>query len=262
LIDSYQVTKIYLSSLSAQTKIYYIDDLNAFSYPVNALICYANYCEKFNYSGRYPDTELYLGPQYVPLRKEFSFCASKYIKPKAESLLLMSGGSDSCDALLQVLYNLSPEEFKRIDVICGVYYTQNYELQKKHASHKNIHIHKAVSNIVDYMKQADLAISASGTTLYELCAVGTPTISYTIAVNQLDNAVSFQNQKIIDYAGDMRGNSAGTIQNILQKISEYKENYVLRAKKSKKMQSLVDGKGAFRIARIITERVASDVLHI
>lgn len=257
LIDSYQVTKTYLSRLSAQTKIFYIDDRNAFSYPVHALICYANYYEKFDYPSHYANTELYLGPQYAPLRTEFAFCNSKSIKPKAETLLLMSGGSDSYDVLPQLLENLSPEAFKHIDVICGIYHSRYDELKKKYAPHKSIHIQKAVSNIADYMKQADLAVSAGGTILYELCAVGTPAISYIIADNQWDNVVSFQNQNMIDYAGDMRENPAGTIQTILQKISEYKENFVLRTKRSQKMQSLVDGRGAFRIARIFTGSGAS-----
>lgn len=40
-----------------------------------------------------------------------------------------------------------------------------------------------MSDIENYMKRADVAVSAGGSTLYELCAVGTPTISYALADN-------------------------------------------------------------------------------
>lgn len=49
LIDSYQVTPKYLTELSRLLRITYIDDLNAFHYHVNVIICYANYWKKFNY---------------------------------------------------------------------------------------------------------------------------------------------------------------------------------------------------------------------
>lgn len=49
LIDSYQVTEKYLKELSRFVKIVYMDDLNEFDYPVDAIICYANYWKKFNY---------------------------------------------------------------------------------------------------------------------------------------------------------------------------------------------------------------------
>lgn len=249
LIDSYQITENYLRELSEVTKTFYIDDLNAFYYPVNGIICYANYWEEFGYPQTYKDTELYLGPQYIPLRKEFCNCKKKYIAPLVNNLLLMSGGSDPYQILPQILEQIEKETYQRIDVICGIYNTDYDRLKEKYQSDKNIFVHKAVDDIEIYMKQADLAVSAGGMTLYELCAVGTPAISYAIADNQRNNVRKFQEDSIIDYAGDAR--KEDVVSNIVRFICSSRENEKLRLERSKKMQSFVDGKGAERIADIL-----------
>ena len=252
LLDSYQVTETYLKQLSEMVQTYYMDDINAFLYPVHGIICYANYCEKFHYQERYSETELYLGTKYVPLRKEFCHCEAKIIKPKAERLLIMSGGSDTYGALEKILEKLDQTLFQRVDVICGMYYTDYESLKEKYQSYKNIRLHKAVQNLDEYMKKADLAVSAGGTTLYELCAIGTPAISYSIADNQLDNVRKFEEDDIIAYAGDARKEDiTGKLMNLIEK---YREDAKLRAEISRKMQKLVDGKGAGRIADILTGR--------
>lgn len=250
LVDSYQVTETYLKQLSQMVQTYYMDDTNAFFYPVNGIICYANYCAKFHYQERYLETELYLGTEYVPLRKEFCHCEAKTIKPKAESLLVMSGGSDTYGVLDKILEKLDQTLFQRVDVICGMYHTDYEGLKEKYQSYKNIRLHKAVQNLDVYMKEADLAVSAGGTTLYELCAVGTPAISYSIADNQLDNVRKFEEDDIIAYAGDARKEDiTGTLMSLIEK---YRKDMDLRAATSRKMQKLVDGKGAGRIADILT----------
>ena len=249
LIDSYQVTETYLKQLSKIVQTYYIDDINAFFYPVNGIICYANYWKKFCYPENYPDTELYLGPKYVPLRREFYHCRTKLIKPLAENLLLMSGGSDAYGVLDRILESLDKELFQRIDVICGIYHTDYDGLKEKYKCYKNIRLHKAVENLDIYMKEADLAVSAGGTTLYELCAVGTPAISYSIADNQLDNVRKFAEDGVIAYAGDIRQDNV--IDSVIRLIRQYQGNRKLRAKVSGRMQKLVDGKGAERIADVL-----------
>ena len=60
LIDSYQVTVTYLEALSSQVKTIYIDDRNAFVYPVDGLVCYANYWKKYAYPSCYKNTKLYM----------------------------------------------------------------------------------------------------------------------------------------------------------------------------------------------------------
>ena len=251
LIDSYQVTERYLAQLSALTKTIYIDDTDAFTYPVNALICYAIYCQKFHYPERYPDTKLLLGPKYTPLRGVFSCQPPKTLQKQAKNLLLMSGGSDPFGFLPKLLVVLGEEGFERIDVICGMYSAQFQILQEKYASCPQIRLHQAVRDIECYMAYADLAISAGGTTLYELCAMGTPAISYSMADNQLDNVTMFQAQNRIDYAGDIRKDADGVIRNILHYISVFREQPGLREQRSRSMQKFVDGKGAFRIASAI-----------
>lgn len=249
LIDSYQVTANYLKQLTAVTKTAYMDDLNAFFYPVDTLICYENYWEQFNYPVRYPDTKLYLGPEYVPLRRGFSNCGRKNIRQKPGNLLLMSGGADQYGILKRILEKLDRKAFQRIDVICGRYNQFYDELKIRYEPEPAVKIHTVVDNIERYMQEADLAVSAGGVTVYELCAVGTPAISYTVADNQMGTAEKFSRDGIIDYAGDIR--SGDMIGRLLCLIDAYCKDFALRRERSGKMQEIVDGNGAARIADVL-----------
>lgn len=251
LVDSYQVTPFYLGELKKYTEVFYLDDLNAFHYPVNGLICYANYWQKFQYEEHYTDTKLYVGTQYIPLGDVFSHCEEKEIKPGVEHLLLLSGGSDPYDVLSGLLANIHRERYKRISVVCGVYYPKYKELRKKYQKDENISIYQGVSNMVRFMQEADLAVSAGGTTLYELCAVGTPTISYSFADNQLGNVEKFEEDGMISYAGDLRRDPV--VEHVVAYLDYLGQNQQVRREKSLKMQELVDGKGALRIARALME---------
>lgn len=249
LIDSYQVTQRYLAELSKLVTTFYIDDLNLFEYPVDAVICYANYWKKFQYKINDKRTTYLLGMKYVPLKQAFWNCEAKIISEKANNLLILTGGSDPFNVTEQILDSIDTYQFQTIDVICGIYNTNYNKFVKKYENNKNIKFHQAVNNIEQYMKKADIAISAGGMTLYELCAIGTPAISFSFADNQLDNVRQFQEDGLIDYAGDARMDDiAGTIN---QYLTRYRNDFELRKEKSEKMQKVVDGKGAERIARAI-----------
>lgn len=255
LIDSYMVTRRYLSALSERIKTIYMDDLNAFCYPVHALICYAVYWKKFCYCPNYRKEKLLLGLSYVPLRETFYNCGKKVIKPEVENLLVLSGGTDYFHILERILQRIEKKKYRSIVVICGNYYEEYETLCSQYKEYEQIHFHKAVKNIEDYMKQADMAVSAGGTTLYELCACGTPTVSYSFADNQLDNVREFQEEGIIDYAGDVR--NINIFENINRLLDQYFHDPMLREERSERMQKLVDGKGAERIAETLigmTER--------
>ncbi len=249
LIDSYQVTQRYLAELSKLVTTFYIDDLNLFEYQVDVVICYANYWKKFQYKINDKRTTYLLGMKYVPLKQAFWNCEAKIISEKADNLLILTGGSDPFNVTEQILDSIDTYQFQTIDVICGIYNTNYNKFVKKYENNKNIKLHQAVNNIEQYMKKADIAISAGGTTLYELCAIGTPAISFSFADNQLDNVRQFQEDGLIDYAGDARMDDiAGTIN---QYLTRYRNDFELRKEKSEKMQKMVDGKGAERIARAI-----------
>lgn len=245
LIDSYQVTENYLKVLSDYVKTVYIDDLADKVYPATAIVCYMSHWEKLGHIRRYPNKKLLLGLGYVPVRDVFQDLPVKKIKTKVESILLLSGGTDPYDVLSNLLDVITETYSKEIIVICGKYYQNIENLFTRYKNFENIRILKSVENIEQYMQRADLAISAGGTTLYELCACGTPTISYAFADNQLENVISFAEKDIIEYAGDVRYDDI--FERIPILVKDYCESVELRKVHSKKMQELVDGNGASHI---------------
>lgn len=249
LVDSYSVTSEYLQALSEQVEVAYIDDLDSFIYPVHTLIRYTGNWEESAYEERYRETKLLLGLEYAPLRRAFANCSQKVIPPRAENLLLLSGGTDRFYVIESLLKEIRKEQYKSIDVICGKYYEDYTQMCAHYHQYENIHFHQGINNVEDYMKKADVAVSAGGTTLYELSACGTPTISYSFADNQLDNVKRFQKDNLISYAGDVRYDKA--IEKILHDLDLYMENMPLRMQQSRRMQALIDGKGALRIAKIL-----------
>lgn len=246
IVDSYYATDEYFKAVSEFSKVIYVDDLGLFKFPVSGVICYANYYDKFKYIERFQEygTSFYLGCKYVPLRKEFSNLPGKDIKDNIETVLLMSGGGDQYHVLKQFIAALRKRYDFGLEVICGQYNTDYDELVQTYEEDDLVHIHKSVDDMIRYMQRADVAVSAGGTTLYELSACGTPTLTYSFTDNQLDNVRKFQEDGLMKYLGDLRTDDV--INNLLSAMDEYMDKD-LRSKLSEGLQQLVDGQGAGRL---------------
>lgn len=251
LVDSYQVTEKYLQGLKEYTRVTYLDDLDAFYYPVDNVICYANYWDSFSYSNRKGEGGYYLGTDYVPLRKVFHNCGPKEIRERIGKILLLSGGSDSHRIIERMVEVFRDNKEITLVTVCGRFYEGYEELKETFKAYPNLEFYRNVSDLEKYMKDADLVISAGGTTLYELCAVGTPTISYAFADNQLYNVKRFEEDALIAYAGDARYEDI--FAKTVELYRQYDRNKELRAMRSVRMQRAVDGRGAERIAQILLE---------
>ena len=247
LVDSYQVTKEYLAKLEEYTEVFYLDDLDAFEYPVSNVVCYANYYSKLSYCNYEGDTKFYLGTEYMPLRKVYQNCKPKVIRERIENIMILSGGSDNYHMIEHIADLFKDNNGIQVDIICGAFYPDFRGLKDKFTDYNNLHFYQNVSNLDEFMDKADLAISAGGTTLYELCAKGTPTISYSFADNQLRNVQQFEEDGLISYAGDVRFDKV--YENIYQLFGKYQDPN-LRKSRSIEMQQVIDGQGATRIARL------------
>lgn len=258
LIDSYYVTHKYMSELYKVTRTVYIDDMGEELYPIHSLICYANYWKKLGYENRYRDAfdngliekmpQLLLGCDYVPLRHEFAGLPPRQIKEIPDNLLIMSGGSDPYNIIGKILSEIKIDNYRNINVICGKYNKNVSELKRLYSDYNQVNFLQNITNMIDYMKEADISISAGGTTLYELCAVGTPTITYSFVDNQIMNVEQFCDDEIMLYAGDVR---SADVSKFIQLFLEKLQDVYIREHVSMQMQSLVKGNGAENICKNI-----------
>ena len=255
LVDSYYVTEKYLAALKKRITTIYMDDIYAFSYPVDMLINYNIYGEEMGYEkdAAFADTKLLLGTEYVPLREEFS--AAEQQRTAADGgILITTGGSDSFNLAGQLLteamkYDALKE--KEYHVVSGSLNPHIGELQALAEKHGNIHIHCNVTNMAELMAESEVALSAGGSTLYELCAMGVPVIAFSFAENQERLVQTFVKRGIAQYGGNYRTDGNKMIQNTIAGLETLLEDENLRTEYRKKARTLVDGKGADWIAEAI-----------
>lgn len=253
LLDSYYVTDDYLNCLKRIVRTAYIDDLNNHYWDVDYLINYNIFASIFDYS-KYDGTrtKLLLNPQYAPLRDEFKRCTKHEIKDVTD-VIVSAGGADPEHITEKILSGICPEmESVIFHFIVGALNPSLEYIKNIAEGKENVILHINEKHMSDLMKKCDIAISASGTTLYELCATGIPTITYTLADNQLVAAEQFDKQGIMISVGDCRSDDEfiGRLESLLKNLVN---NEALRRKLSEKMQTLVDGNGAARIADMLLE---------
>lgn len=252
LIDTYSRTKEFMDSLRGYVYTTYIDDMGEQVFNVDCIICYPPYYKKFNYEECYKscNTRFLLGTRYAPLRKEFSECDKKKINPEINNLVIVSGGSDPYNITPKLIEEIIQSEYNdlHITAVCGIYSTYHDDLCSKYnAQGTKVNIIPSTPNIKKLFDNADAVITAAGSTLYEICATGTPAISYTYADNQLPNATAFCKLELIRNIGDVR-----TTCDFEKKcINELRRltNLETRRDISIRMQALVDGNGANNIVK-------------
>ncbi|MEG2773844.1 MAG: UDP-2,4-diacetamido-2,4,6-trideoxy-beta-L-altropyranose hydrolase [Acetivibrio sp.] len=248
LVDSYFITPRYLEQLKEVVSVFYMDDLNRFLYPVDTLINYGIQYPLYHYEENYKEsgTTLLLGCDYIPLREEFQGIKPR-LSGKVKNILITTGGTDPFRMEIEIFEKLKEKDCC-FYIICGAMNGNYEELHKLEKKYKNVRIYKNVKKMTDIMKACDLAISAGGTTLYELAACGLPTVSFSFTDNPIEGAQEFAKQKIIPYAGDARNGMETCCQTIALSIEELEKDYENRKQISLKMQKLIDGNGAERIA--------------
>jgi RimJ/RimL family protein N-acetyltransferase len=114
---------------------------------------------------------------------------------------------------------------------------------KANALPDKIEVKVDVDNMAEIMANADIAIGAAGSTTWERCCLGLPTIQIVVADNQINIARNLDSINIIQLI-DSTYQLARSIDNISQSIS----------KMSLASSSIVDGKGSTRVVKFITSK--------
>ena len=260
VVDSYQATSGYLGRLRERVPVLYIDDMREQSYPVSAVLQYipsteekpAKQTHRIQKTDKTDKTEnadtIYLrGLSYAPLRKEF---VKTHCGKREKSILITTGGTDTYHVAGRLLREcVKQDTFReyRFHVIVGSMNSHEADLQELAGQDARICLHKNISNMSDYMRSCKLAVSASGTTLLELCACAIPTVCFSFADNQVEFASCMDRYGAMRYVGDAR-EKADIEQLICAQLVKLAEEEELQKKQSARMETLVNGKGAERIA--------------
>lgn len=259
-VDSYFVTEAYFTSLKPFAKVAYMDDLRAFDYPVDLVINYDVIPpareQEYQLSYTNAGTSL-LGAKYTPLRSQFQN-QKVSLRGQIKNILITTGGSDPYNFTPALsVYLLSLGLNIEIHVVVGRLFKNIEALEELSKQYSSLHLHYNVSDMAALMKQCDYAVSAAGTTLYELCALGIPAISISMADNQIPMAETFADVDAISYAGDIRVETKKEINAILQRISDHLISLYEDSSKSQiqhhKMRQLVNGNGAIKIAEVLCQ---------
>ena len=195
-------------------KLTYIDDVLAFAYPCDILINYNIYgpdCKseyKKIYSGaNVVLPELKLGLEYLPLRKEYRNIPPRKEKGEIKDVFISTGGADTEHiglALLKYIKRDSVLDKYNFHFVIGAVNTDKEKIEKIAKEQSNIITYFDLPSLKDLMLKCDAAISAAGSTLYELYATHTPTVTYIVADNQIRGARGFEKAGLMKCCGDIR----------------------------------------------------------
>jgi UDP-2,4-diacetamido-2,4,6-trideoxy-beta-L-altropyranose hydrolase len=194
VIDGYQFDEHYRQSLFACGLPVIAMDDGTLRHPLHAdvIVNVSPLASAEDYENIGAGARLLLGPAYTPLRNEFRQCekASESVSPKEGHVLITFGGSDPLNLTLPVVETLLDKLPERVifDVVVGGAITVTDDLNQLSLKHSDrINIHNNTSEMATVMRRASMAISAAGSTLWELAYLVVPTIAIVVVDNQAKN---------------------------------------------------------------------------
>jgi len=251
--DSYGIDFKYLNEMK-KTGVFLvtIDDLNSLeSYPSDIVINGNIYAEDLNYKSTYGQTKFLLGPKYILLRKEFRNIPQRELRKKVEDVLITMGGSDPKNLTLTILEQLINLKGIRYHVAIGPGFSKELNLQLKSfaAKNNNVSLYENLSanQMCNLMLKVDIAISAGGSTLYELAATGTPTIAVIAANNQIMNVKKMYSLNMV-----IANDSINTISNDVNRLMD---SFSLRKKLCSLMQGILNSSEYKKIIKIVEDQL-------
>lgn len=256
VVDHYGIDHRWHQELRPLThNIMVIDDLANRNYDCDLLLDQTYGRDKSAYQTLVPtDCRVLLGSKFALLRREFVRFRPEALKKRKcqidiKHILVSMGGMDPNNVVGEVLNALAVVKWKEkplINVVLGNQAPNLNAVVEQAKSHPlKINVLTNVKNMAELMVDADLAIGAGGTTSWERCCLGLPTVVIDLAKNQkniLNNLKEAGAHIFPAYSNDQIG-----IQSFAETIEMVLSDNVLVHHMINRSFDVCDGRGAHRV---------------
>ena len=207
VVDGYHFDYEYQQTMrSSGVKLLYVDDYNHLpQYDADILLNQNMGAEEIGYQCN-PECRKLLGSNYVMLRREFRQANPQGEAPQSiKNILISMGGSDPGNATLDVLTTLSlmpSNDALHVRAIVGPSNPHKEELVSYLESvDLPVELLESVKDMPSLIQWADFAVTAAGSTCWELLALRVPFVTVILAENQERVADQLMDRAHIECAG-------------------------------------------------------------
>lgn len=189
-VDGYHFDAAYQDAIkSAGRRLLFFDDYgHAVRYAADLVLNQNLDADESLFQNRTSETQLLLGPRYALLRREFwPYRGWQRLHPeKATKLLITLGGADPDNVTtkaLEAVVELNDPELHTIAIVGSLHPCRD-ALAQWAKGQPRMEVQMDVDHMPELMTWADVAIAAGGTTTWERCLVGLPSLMVILAENQ------------------------------------------------------------------------------
>jgi UDP-2,4-diacetamido-2,4,6-trideoxy-beta-L-altropyranose hydrolase len=208
VVDHYGLGSQWESSLRSRVgRILVIDDLANRAHDCDILLDLNPYQDmERRYNGLVPSyCKCFIGPRFALLREEFrQIRPSVSLRTRVQRILVFMGGADAGNATCKALVAASMLGGAElvIDVVVGRSNPHTDQVKAQCENLSRVYFHHAVENMAELTAAADVAISAGGTSLWERCYLGLPSVAIAIADNQIEQLRLASSAGCVIFLGD------------------------------------------------------------
>lgn len=244
IFDGYQFELDLLRAAGRRaSRVAAVDDFEDGDFPVDVLLN-QNPVPAPKYTVN-PDGVVLIGPRYALVRQEFLEYRRDRSSDPAGTLLITMGGSDVAGlARVALQHPTWPAYFERMLVVVG----PAADLPAEDLPSK-AEVVRSPADVAGTFAAGDAAISAAGSTTWELLAMGLPTALVQVVDNQRHIGPGVAREEAALFLGDHES-FASAFGGAVRRLAEPTE----RKRLSTNALALVDGHGADRLLQALLER--------
>ncbi|MBM4431506.1 MAG: UDP-2,4-diacetamido-2,4,6-trideoxy-beta-L-altropyranose hydrolase, partial [Chloroflexi bacterium] len=253
VVDGYHFGADYQQAIKqAGLRLVFVDDYGHASHYYADLVLNQNiYADESLYRNREPYTRLLLGTQYALLRREFWPWRGwrREVPPVAHKVLVTLGGSDLDNVTFKVVQSLQQVQIQGLEAVVVVGSSNPHYAELQRAAQDApipIRLESNVTNMPELMAWADVAVSAGGSTCWELVFMGLPSLILILSSNQRAVAAGLEATGAAVNLGWHADLAPNDIAQTLIRLSVAPD---VRTAMSECGRKIVDGNGASRVVQ-------------